>query len=106
MVMDSSHMIKEIVAPGEAVSEHTALAARVVAEVGPVAMAVHAVGFAFVAEEASGGGELLLGAGVDFAAEGFEVGVDELAVEGREGVLAGGSVEGGLGKERWLVSYS
>lgn len=75
VVVDSAHVVVEIPAAGEAVAWDGTVASFEEAEMRVVAMAVEAVGFALVTEEAGVGGELELGvhAGGDLAAVGLEV---------------------------------
>lgn len=75
VVVDSAHVVVEVPAAGEAVAWDGTVASFEEAEVGVVAVAVEAVGFALVTEEAGVGGELELGvhAGGDLAAVGLEV---------------------------------
>jgi hypothetical protein len=82
MVMHPLHVVKKVVSAREAIARDTTLASGVVAQVWPVTVSVHAVRFSFVAKEAGSGGEFLLGACVDLAAEGFEMRVNKLAVVG------------------------
>ena len=50
VVVDALHVVKQVVPPGKAVSWDPALAARVVAQVGTVAVSMHPVGFPLMAE--------------------------------------------------------
>jgi len=79
VIVHPLHVIKQVVSPREAIARKSALAASVEAKVRAVTVAVHAVSLALVAEEASSGRELLLGASVLPAAEWLEVGINELA---------------------------
>ena len=92
VIVYSLHVIKQVVSPWEAIARESALAASVEAKVRAVTVAVHAVSLALVAEEASSGRELLLGASVLPAAEWLEVGINELAAR-----------EKWLGMNLWVV---
>jgi hypothetical protein len=85
VIMDTLHVVKQVVPPGKSISGNATFAAWVEAEVGTFTMAVHPVGLSFMPQKASRGRELLLGTGIHFAPEGLEVGVDELAVNTRVG---------------------
>lgn len=80
VIMYSLHVIKEIVPSWEPVARNTSLTSRVETQMWPISMSVHAMSFSFMPEQASRGRELLLGTGLNLAAEGLQVGVDELAV--------------------------
>lgn len=82
VVVDSTHVVVEVPAAGEAVARDRAVASFKEAEVGVVAVAVEAVGLALVTEETSVGGELELSvhAGRDLAAVGLQVRVQVFAV--------------------------
>jgi len=82
VVVDSAHVVIEVPAAGEAVAWDRTVASFEEAEVGVVAVAVEAVGFALVTEEAGVGGELELGvhAGGDLAAVRLEVRVKVFTV--------------------------
>jgi hypothetical protein len=81
-------VVKQVVSPRETIARKSTLTAGVEAKVWSVTVAVHAMSLALVAEEASSGRELLLGASFLLAAEWLEVGINELAV-----------------RERWLGMY-
>ena len=80
--MDSPHVVVEVPAAGETVARDGTVASFEEAEVRVVAMAVEAVGFALVTEEAGVGRELELSvhAGGDLAAVGLEVRVKVFAI--------------------------
>lgn len=80
VVVDALHVVEQIISAWEATARDAAFTAFVPAQVGTIAMAVHAVGLALVTEEASSGRELLLRAYLQFTAEGLDVRVDEFAV--------------------------
>lgn len=82
VVVDSAHVVIEVPAAGEAVAWNGTIASIEEAEVGVVAVAVEAVCFALVTEEAGVGGELQLGihAGGDLAAVWFEMRVKVFTV--------------------------
>lgn len=80
VVMDTLHVVEKIVSSWEAIARNATLASGVEAEVRPVTVSMHSVGFSLVAKEASSGRELLLGACLNLAAEWLQVGVNELAV--------------------------
>lgn len=80
MVMHSSHVIVEVVPPWETIAGLAAITTGVKAKMWPVTMAVHAVRFTLVTEQAGCGRELLLGAGLNLATEWLQVRVNELAV--------------------------
>lgn len=77
-------MIQQIVSSGKSIAFLAAVATLVLAQVGSLSMSVHPVGFSFVAEETSGGGELLdlACAAAVLAHEGLEVRVDVFTVGG------------------------
>jgi hypothetical protein len=52
--VNSLHVVEEVVATREAVTRHRSLTVPEVAQVWPSAVAMHAMRFAFVAEEACG----------------------------------------------------
>lgn len=79
MIMDTLHVVKQVIPPWKAIARDSALAARVVAEVRPIAMSMHTVCFSFVPEQAGGGRELLLGTSLHLAAERLDVRVDKFA---------------------------
>jgi hypothetical protein len=85
-------VVKQVVSPWETIARESTLAAGVEAKVRSVTVTVHAVSLALMAEEASSGRELLLGASVLPAAEWLEVGINELAAR-----------EGWLGMYLWYV---
>lgn len=76
MVMDSLHVVEQIVSPREAMTWDSSITALIVAKMWPVAVSMHPVSFSFMTEQACCGGKLLLGACFDLTAEGLEVGVD------------------------------
>jgi hypothetical protein len=79
-LVDTLHVVKEVVATRKAVSRNSTLAVLEVAEMRPSAMSVHAVSLALVAQQASGGGELNANAGLLVAAKRLQVRVDVLVV--------------------------
>ena len=79
VVVDAPHVVPEVPLPGESTSRSGALASLVGAEEGLVAVAVHGVGLALMAEEARGGGKPGVLAGVDLASVGLQVGIHEFA---------------------------
>lgn len=79
MVMDSLHVIKQVVPPGKAIARDATLTSWVVAQVRPVTVSVHSMSLSFMTQETGSGRELLLGACVDLAPEGLQMGVDEFA---------------------------
>lgn len=80
VVMDSLHVIEEIIPPRKAMARDAAFTARVEAQVWALAVAVHAMSLSFVPQQACRGRELLLGAGLHLATEGLQMGVDEFAI--------------------------
>lgn len=82
VIVDSPHVVVEVPAAGETVARDGTVASFEEAEVRVVAMAVEAVGFALVTEEAGVGRELELSvhAGGDLAAVGLEVRVKVFAI--------------------------
>lgn len=79
MVMDTLHVVKQIVSPWESIAGNAALAAGVVAQMWTVTMAMHSVGFPLVAEQAGSRRELLFGTCLDLAPEWLQVGINVLA---------------------------
>jgi hypothetical protein len=79
-LVNTLHVIEEVVATRKAVSRDSTLAVLEVAEMRPSAMSVHAVSLALVAQQASSGGELNANASLLVAAEGLQVRVDVLVV--------------------------
>jgi hypothetical protein len=77
--MDALHVVEEVVSPWETVAREATLTAGISAQMWPVAVPVHSVCFSFVPQKTSSRRELLLGTAVDLAAEGLQVGVNELA---------------------------
>ncbi len=73
------HVVQPVELPREAMARLRAEAGGVEAQVGFLAVAVHAVGFPLVAEQTGGGGELRHLAGHDFAPERLDVRVDVFA---------------------------
>lgn len=93
--MHSLHVVVKVVASGETIASEPTLTSRVEAEVRTVAVTVHAMCLALVAEQAGRRRELLLGAGLDLAAERLEVRVDELAIRVKLDQYGYGEHEGG-----------
>lgn len=71
VLVDSLHVVKEVVATREAVARHRSLAVSEVAQVWPSAVTVHTVRLALVAEEACSRRELHTNAGLLVATEGL-----------------------------------
>ena len=59
MIVDTLHMVKEVVSPWKAIAQDSALTARVIAQVWSITMAVHSMCFSFMTEQTGGRGELL-----------------------------------------------
>lgn len=78
--MHPLHVVKEVVATGEAMAGHSSLAIPEVAQVWPGAMAVHAVCFSLMAEEACSRRELHTDTSLLVAAERLQVRVDVFAI--------------------------
>jgi hypothetical protein len=83
VIVHSLHVVEQVVPPREPVPRKTTLASSVEAEMRSVTVTVHAMGLAFVTEQASSGRELLLGAGILSAAEWLEMRINELAVKAK-----------------------
>ena len=81
MVVHSLHMVEQVVPPWEAIARKSTLAASVEAKVGSVTVTMHAVSLTLVTEQASRGGELLLGACFLPASEWLQVRINKLAVK-------------------------
>jgi hypothetical protein len=77
--MHSLHVIEEVVSARETVTGYRSLTVPEVTEMGPGAVAVHAMSLAFVTEEARSRGELHANAGLLVAAEWLQMGVHILA---------------------------
>jgi len=73
-------VIEQVVPPGEAIAGKSTLASSVEAKVWSVTVTMHAMSFTLVTKQASGRGELLLGACFLPASEGLQVRIDELVV--------------------------
>ena len=81
-MVDTLHVVEEVVAAREAVAWHSTLAILEVAEVRPRAVSVHTVRLAFVTKQARGGRKLNADASLLVAAERLQMRVHVLAVEG------------------------
>ena len=79
-LVDALHVVKEVVATGEAMSRHSTLAILKVTEVGPSTVTVHAVCLTLMAEQACSGRELNADASLLVAAEWLQVRVDVLVI--------------------------
>lgn len=79
-LVNTLHVVEEVVATGEAVSRNGTLAVLEVAEVRTGSMSVHAVSLALVTQQAGSGGELDANTGLLVAAEWLQVRVDVLVV--------------------------
>jgi hypothetical protein len=78
--VDTLHVVKEVVATGEAMSRQSTLAVLEMTEVGPGTVTVHAVCLTLMAEQACSGRELNADASLFVAAEWLQVRVDVLVV--------------------------
>ena len=79
MVVDTLHVVKQVISPWEAIARDTTVATRIVAQMWPLTVSVHSVCFSFMSKEAGGGRELLLGTGLDLAPERLQVRIDVFA---------------------------
>ena len=79
MVVDPLHVVTKVISTRESIAREPTFATRIYAQVWPFTVAIHAMCFSFVSEQASGGRELLRSTNIDLAAEGFHMGVNELA---------------------------
>lgn len=79
MVVDTLHVVEQVVSPWEPIANYAPLAASIVAKMWAIAVAVHTVGFSFMAKEARSRRELLLRTALVLAAERLQVGVDKFA---------------------------
>ena len=103
VIVDTPHVILEVPGPRESLTLERSLTSLVSAVVS--LMAMHPMGLALMAEQAGGGGEARISAGLDLAAVGPKVGVDELAVRG-EGFGISLCFSGEDGARDETVSYS
>jgi hypothetical protein len=78
--MNTLHVVKQVIRSGESTVRGRSLTVLEFAEERFVSMAVESMGFAFVAEKASGGGEAVVVAVLMLAAERFDVRINVLAV--------------------------
>lgn len=76
MVMDTLHMVKQVVSPWKAVAQYSTVTAGIKACKWLVTMPMHSMCFSFMAEQTRRRGELLLGARLVFAAKRFHMRVD------------------------------
>ena len=80
VIVNTLHMIEQVVPSREPTARCAAVTARIVAQVRSFAVPMHAVCFSFVPEQTSSRGELLLGTRFHLASEGLQVRINELAV--------------------------
>jgi hypothetical protein len=80
VLVDTLHVVKEVVSAREAVSRHRPIAVGELAQMRPGTVSVHAVCLALVTEEACGGRELDTNAGRPVTPEWLQVRVDEFVV--------------------------